>query len=247
MKKSLTLVISLLFITSSIFSVVSPARISLASTYRYLRVIDNETPFYADEHGTKLLFYLPYTYYVKLLYPGEIYSHIEYSVNGIAIDGYTLSSKLFEDNQYTAKPYLNKTITTCSTAMLYSTVTDKQPIQYIFAERDLYYFGKYEINSENYYYVSYNNRLGYVNESQVYPFVIPEHPNELTFIQPDEPSTDVDVEENVSSDDGISDSTLRFIIIGCLIVAGFIALFIALYPKKRKENCSNYYNERDGE
>ena len=33
----------------------------------YLRVITSDTPVYEDRSMTKLLFYLPYTYYVKIL------------------------------------------------------------------------------------------------------------------------------------------------------------------------------------
>ena len=46
----------------------------------------------------------------------------------------------------------------------------KKPLQYIFPEREMIYYGKLSSPQGIIYYVSYNDKLGYVKESNVYPF-----------------------------------------------------------------------------
>jgi len=210
----------------------------------YLRVIDKTTPFYKNIYDKEPLFFLPFSYYVKIIGHLGDYYHIE--INGdngqMAIDGYAPAEMLFRDNLPVVSPYLELSITTVSTAVLYSDQALLNPIQYIFAERTLNYYGEIVSEQGTLFYVGYNNRLGYVKESDVYPFIIQNHPNDLPSSSADSPN-----KEPSSNPSQTGVFGLRTIIIVCLIFAGVIALFIALKGSKNHQKSFNYYEENDYE
>lgn len=245
------IIIFLVIITTLIFHVASPIPTVVAAQSPYQRIITEDTPFYSDENGVKLLFYLPYTYYVKVLSEKDGLSHVEcYGLGGTAaIDGYVPSSMLFDDGLSVTNPFVILKITTAKTAVLYADAALTEPLQYVFAERELSYYGARNTETENLYYVGYNDRLGYVKESDVVPFLIPNHPNELTFIVPEEPPLKENTEnqEQQTENDLSVQTNLRIIIIVCLIFAGIIALFIALKNKPQKSVAAGYYDENDYE
>lgn len=218
----------------------------LVSSNEYMRVINDTTPFFSDYEGKNLLFYLPYTYYVKIIEKGEILSQVEYGGGRLVpIDGYVPTDMLFSDNLAVEKAYPEITVRTLETASLYSDSNCNVRSQYVFADRTAVYYGTLSVSdSVHLIYVSYNDRLGYLKESCVQPFSLPNHPNELTFIeQPtEEPPADQSTEENTSTL-----TSLRIIIIGCLVLAGITALFVAARHKPTGQERTNYYDENDYE
>jgi len=207
----------------------------------YLRVIDQTTLFYSEDNGNKPLFYIPYTYYVKVLNKGEVYTHVEFGGNGEVIDGYVLTGSLFEDGLEVISPYPQISITTASQTILYYDVSLQTTVQHVFLGRTLNLFGKYLTESGDViYYVEYNGKLGYVLENDIIPFEVPFHPNELTFISPPEnPENSQPLTANLDS--------LRIIIILCLILAGLIGLTIALKTHVPKNKGVGFYDENDYE
>ena len=209
-----------------------------------LRVITEDTPFYGSLSDSEPMFYLPYTYYVKVLGEHNEYVHVEIYGNGAsaALDGYVPRHFLFYDGQTTLSPYLSLTITTATTAILYQDSQLITPIQYLFANRQLQYLGAKPTAFGNTYCVWYNNRIGYVKEADVYPFAIQNHPNELTFLTPEEPEQSP--EENITSPDK-DFFALKIIIVICLILAGVIALFVSLNKKPKSSVAIGFYDEND--
>lgn len=242
----------LLIIALSVFISVPYIKIAPAHADNdvYLRVIDSETAFFSDDNGENLLFYLPYTYYVKVLSQGENLTHVECYGNGgtLLLDGYVPTSKLYSDEQDVTSPYLSKDLQTITTTVLYQDSKLTTSIQYVFENRTLKYYGELpSANGTKCFYVSYNNRLGYVKESDVSPFTIANHPNELTFLSTEEDiSETTTLEQDESSASGIG-SELKIIIIACLIIAGFIALAISLKGKGKGVENLEYYEETDCE
>ncbi len=210
----------------------------------YLRVIDNTTPFYKNINDKEPVFYLPFSYYVKIIGHSGDYYHIEiHGDNGqVAIDGYVSSDRLIDDNLPVQSPYLKLSITTVSTAVLYNDQNLIEPLQYIFPERTLYYYGEMITEQGKLFYVGYNNRLGYVKETDIYPFIIQNHPNDLPSSSVDSPS-----EKPQPTIEQTGVFGLRTIIIVCLIFAGVIAIFISLKSSHNKQKSSNYYEENDYE
>ena len=214
----------------------------------YLRVITEDTPFYKNITDQAPLFYLPYTYYVKVIGSNNGFYHVECYGNGTstALDGYVPESFLFNDGLAVTYPYVSLNITTVNTTILYADSELKNNLQYVFQDRTLQYYGSLLTDNGTIYYVGYNNRLGYVKESDVFPFSIPNHPNELTFIQPEIPETPETPTEN-SPQSSATPFDLRFAIIACLIFAGLVALFIAFTKGTPTKTAVSYYDENDYE
>ena len=89
------------------------------------------------------LFFLPYTYYVKVLGQSEEFYHVEaFGLGGHpALDGFVPKYMLFDDELLVENPYLRLSIYTFDTAVLYADSDLSNPIQYVFADRELCYYG----------------------------------------------------------------------------------------------------------
>lgn len=253
MRKLRYLFANLSIIFSIIFAI-SPVTLSVSANTDYRRIITEDTPFYSDASGTNLLFYLPYTYYVKVLEQGEFYSHVECFGTGslIAIDGYVPTSKLFDDGLPVQNPYMEKEIITITTAVLYQDKSLTTPLQYLFSNRSLKYYGQLKsADGSLLFYVGYNNKLGYVQESTIAPFELPLHPNELTFISPEsppdslEPAPEQTPQENQTNNSSLT--TIRIVVISCLLLAGIIALLVAVKNNPNKRVQTGYYDENEYE
>lgn len=255
MKTSFKLCLTAIFAAAIISALAAyPAtvrpKITLADSL-YLRVITEDTPFYAEENESSLLFYLPYTYYVKVLGYGSAYTHVEIYGNAFAaIDGFVPNGALFSDGLEVKNPYPEITLTTAHTCVLYADAALKNNVQYVFSARNMDYYGSLTVSgSETLYFVGYNGKLGYVKESDVLPFSVAAHPNELTFLKPDPSEEPNDNEKPADTgEQTASDETVKWIIIGCLGAAGVVALLTA-FSKKRPEKkaAAGYYDENDFE
>ena len=217
------------------------------SETRYLRVIDSETGFYSNENENSFLFYLPYSYYVKVLEIKENFLHVELVLdNAPSLDGYVKKDALYEDGQEVLSPYPSITLSTISNCTFYKDKNCSNPIMYIFENRHLIYYGTcLSSDNEHVYYVSYNQKLGYVKETDVSPFTISTHPNKLTFLEsePISPETAITVSNDEITEEK-DNSTIKLVIVIILMLAGVLALFVAIFPKKPKRE-ENYYDEND--
>ena len=208
----------------------------------YLRVIDESTPFYQTQSDSEPLFFLPYTYYVKVLDQNKNFYHVEVygEFSQPAIDGYVPIGLLFDDGLEVQNPYLSINVYTVNTTVLYADASLTHSLQYVFSDRQLTYYGKITLESGNVFFVGYNNRLGYVKEENVLPFSIPNHPNPLTFLPDEKP------DDNALNNQPADFLSIRITIIACLIFAGIIGLFVALGKKKETAfNTNEYYDEND--
>lgn len=247
MKKPFLFLILILLFGGFIFQ---PLSIKTAyADVTYLRVINQTTPFYSKPTDVEPLFFLPYTYYVKVIDFGEEYTHVECKKSGSApaIDGYVPSSMLFDDGLSVIEPYVNLNVKTATTALLFEDCSLTTPLQYVFPDRELSYLGEY-VNQAGFmvYYVSYNNRLGYVKEADVYPFSIPNHPNELTFIV-EEPPVEEDEQPTLPTTDSDSLLSIKILIIASLLFAGIVALVFAIKRKPSNAQAVTFYDENDYE
>ena len=239
------------------FCIISPINtVTTYATSQYLRVITDDTPFYQNPLDTSPTFFLPYTYYVKVIGTEGDFTHVEcYGTNKmIAVDGYVPTTLLYDDGLPVSNPFVNVSITTVSTAVLYLDSEMTTPLQYVFSNRNLKYYGLYKNGDEVLYFVEYNGKLGYISEDFVYPFAIANHPNELTFIQVDSPeepnntpSETPPTQNNTNEQPNEDFFSLKIIIIVCLLFAGIVALFIALKQSPKKPNSGRYYDENDYE
>ena len=210
----------------------------------YLRVITEDTPFYSDADMTDLLFYLPYTYYVKVLSTGETATHVEIGGNNLKLDGFTPGDLLFSDGLPIDNPYPSVSVTTAKSAVLYADKDLSTPLLFVFPSRTMKYYGSADANGEILYYVSYNEYLGYVKETDLIPFTVENHPNPLTFIPESEEPPIKSEPDNPPAE--TSYSPLAMIVIGALLLAGIIGLIFSVLKKPRQKD-TYYYDENEYE
>ncbi|MBQ0099512.1 MAG: hypothetical protein KBS91_03080, partial [Firmicutes bacterium] len=204
---------------------------------------------YETQDKSTVLFILPYTYYVNVLgekgnlYKVEIYGE----GSSPSFLGYTEKENLMLETMEVISPYPKLQITTSASTILYSDCYCTDKLNYIFPDRKLTYYGSIEnIDGSLSYLISYNDKLGYVKESAVYPFSIPNHPNPLTFIKEEE-NTET-ISNNLEEKTNYSNNDLLKIGIFCsLLVAGVLGLYIAFRKKEKKPKTVNYYDENDYE
>ena len=225
----------------------NPLKAYAIESGEYLRIITDDTPFYADKSAETPLFYLPYTYYVRVISRGELFSHVEYGSGGAAIDGFVPTGKLFYDGLPVENPFPDVKTLTANTAVLYKTAALSDTVQFVFEGRELYLYGKYPSpQGKILYYVGYNDKLGYVKEEDILPFTIKNHPNELTFLPPEpEPVPEPETTPEEKQKDPVF--TLRIAIFAVLGLAGVIALIVALNKKPKPSPAASYYDENDYE
>lgn len=240
MKKLLLFFCCLVVITASALTPVS-----VNADTKYLRIIDKSTPLFLDENMNSVICYLPYTYYVAYLNELDDCYHVEvFSKNAPSIDGYVKKEQLLFDGLSVVSPCPDLTISTIEHAPLYSDASFSVTQTFIFADRKLSFYG-YLLDEQGVftYLVSYGNKIGYVKEEYVCPFTVENHQNPLTFIKQEDKVTITDTNAETPSDNAF---VFRILVIVCLILAGIIALSIAIKPKKIKKS-NIYYDESEYE
>ena len=226
-----------------------PTQSVYAVETRYARILSNNVGFYKDSERTNLVFYLPYSYYVKVLEQTDTFSHVEcYGVNSstTCIDGYVNTDELFFDGNTPINPYLDLSVTVKKETAIYTDAFLSDKIQNVFSGRTLNYYGFTTDTNGNYlYFVEYGDKLGYVRESDVetfslsnHPYPIPEPPKEET---PDDSTTD-----NQNTNKKGFTFNFQTIIIVCLCFATIVILLIIFKPTSKKVAVS-YYDENDYE
>ncbi|MBE5756205.1 MAG: hypothetical protein E7342_00215 [Clostridiales bacterium] len=219
-----------------------PYKTTSADTYSYARVI-KEVGFYKTTSDEKPLFYLPYSYYVKVLEEGAVFSKIEcFGENSLSpsLEGFALTDDLVKETSLEVfSPYLSFTIETASYTPLYQDINFDKISQYLFENRTLNYYGYNKVNGGYVYFVEYNGKLGFVREESIKPFTLPLHENPIDVPVVTPPNEEVQNENDNSN----SLSVIILVLTLVLTVAVIIYIFV---PKKPKLN-TGYYDENDFE
>jgi len=241
MFKKLLCAIAALTILSTNFFTAAPAR--AASVYG--RAITENVGFY-QKKDAPVLFYLPYTYYVKISEHGAAVSRAEIFSDGSltpAIDGYVYTDELYYDDTVPATPFYEQTLTTAKTASFYANAAGTEMLRYIFENRSLRYYGYVTDAAGHYmYFAEYNGQLGYVAEDSVMPFTFVKHPNPLPSpVTPEKPGDTELPKKNGGLPYGI-----KIAIIVSLCLAGVTVFIFALKPEKKHKEVA-FYDDNDYE
>ena len=115
------------------FSVTKQQVLTVNAESEYRRIINEDTPLYLDGEGCQFLFFLPYTYYVKILNTYGNFFHVECYGTGdtIALDGYVPKNMLYQDGLEVTSPYPEKKITTSNATILYQDTELTINLQYV--------------------------------------------------------------------------------------------------------------------
>ncbi len=233
------------------FTAQSYTATALSLEQKYLRVITKNAPFYLSENKTEELCCLPYTYYVLLLNETENFYHVQICQSGApSIDGYVEKQHLFNDGLQVTSPYPNVNVTTAKPTPIYNDSSFNTIDSFVFAGRNLNYYGYVNKPDGKYaYLISYGDKLGYVKEEDLSPFSFENHPNPLTFLPTENPPLEVPTVDNstaIPNTPTSDNNVIKILVIGCLVLAGIIALVISFKPRK-KSPATSYYDENEYE
>ena len=198
----------------------------------YYRVISDGVMFYSSPSKSDALFELPVSYYVKKIGESADFLHVEcYGANQLTplLDGYVLKADVTKSNAI--NPYLSFTVTTAKSAVLYEDSSLLSPLQYVFKSRTLGYYGQVKQADGSYaYYVTYNNKIGYVKEEDLLPFNVPLHETPLTESSAQEDLTSVFETKSEKSTNG-----LKIFVIVAIIIASIIILALIVIPERKNK------------
>lgn len=213
------------------------------ATQTYGRVITEDVGFYKDCDASELLFYLPYTYYVKITEYGESVSRVELFTSSSlfpAVDGYVYTNSLYFEDSTPISPFYELTLTTATATPFYKNSSTNTVMRYIFEDRLLYCYGFLKSYDGSYlYYVCYNGSLGYVKEECVCPFTFVYHPTPLPVFN--EPTEDTETPEPKQNE---TNEVIKVAIIIAIALAAVVILIFALKPEKKDKEVA-FYDDND--
>lgn len=244
MKRMLCAAVALLVFLAA--ATAPPARARAYDSFG--RAIERDVGFYKDPQASELLFYLPFTYYVRIAEKGETVSRAELFAGDYstpAIDGYVYTDSLYYDGTSPETPYCELTLTTAAPAGFYADAAATVLVRHIFENRALKFYGyTYDAEGNYVYFVDYNGELGYVREECVVPFEIAPHPAPLP--QPEEPETP-QTPETPPEGGGALSTGLKIAVIVALVLAVAVILAFSVRPhnKKPEEPFEENYSDNE--
>ncbi len=243
MKKYFLPIIFSIFFLISVFTFLTGFRAS-ADEAKYLFISGDQVIFYSDQNAEKPLFYMNRAYYARIIYSTEYLYKVEvFGGDTPMLDGFILKSEDVYIKEQTQKVFPDFAVTVINSAAMYSDRTLSSVVQYVFPEREMRYYGYFSTpDGEKLVFVNYNGKLGYIKNSDITPFTVPDN----------SPPKPVEPDVTPEPDDKTSEKTdnffsIKITVIVCLIFAGIIAFFIVKRPVKEKETAASYYDENDFE
>lgn len=248
MKKFFAVLIALFFLAPPLAGI-SPAH---AAETKYGRALHSDIGFYKDNAGSDLLFFLPYSYYVKVLVEGEPYSLVEcHDADGetTKIVGYVLTDSLYFDGTLPVNPYLELAVSLKRDAFLYADRLCTEKLTKLFYNDKnqnnalfRYYGYAYDAAGEMVYYVEFFYDYGYLKAEDVFSFHIPDHPDPIPSFEPETPAPPDDDTQIIEGKGGIGG--VEIAIICCIVLAGiFVAAFLFRPAAKKRRDV--YFDDGD--
>lgn len=224
MKKFIALLCLIFFI--------NPPKIVIASEQAYSRVMTTNTGFYSDANGNYLKFNLPYTYYVKIIEIGDIYTKVSFMETGVCpmLSGYIKTVDIIGVNYVPLNPYPIITLTAIKDDILFGDYELSNTKLAVYANTTATYYG--EISSpqgENLIYVYCNGYLGYVRKSAFAPFEIPLNPDY-------EKEEELETSPNTPTDKKTQNMQILIIAGISIVVVSFVYVIFKPNAKRITEN-----------
>ncbi len=200
-------------------------KLTSAQNYSYSRILDEHTEFFSDKDGKNFKFYLPYSYYVKVIKEGAQYSLVGFGYeDGLYpfLTGYVKTVDLNVVQDTPTYPYPKSIICANCDGVIFKDTNLYYPITAVYQTTDVYMYGtSFTEDGEEVYYVYGCGYFGYVKKEVFPDFELKPHPDPI-------------VEETIGSAD-FSDS-LEFATNGCndnfnvqiVIIAGISVVAISL-------------------
>lgn len=204
--------------------------------YCYARVLNEKTPFYSDPNCKILKFYLPYSYFVRIIKAGDEATKVIYMENeqAPAREGYVKTCDLYICDYVPESPYPRLKLTLKNDGILFSNPSSGEALVVLNAGEVAYYYGEAQSSSDAYYYVFSGTYVGYVRKDAFFEHALPLHPQEIPKTEPDEPDFSEPTSDDRPSDENDNSSLLSAVI----IIAVSLITISVIYALFRSESKS---------
>ena len=243
-KKFICLALSFFALISpptSCLSLYSPTFIKsntvLAESITWGRILNENTPFYSDGSLKIVKFYLPFSYFVKVINTGDDATRVIYMDGQSTLplrEGYIKTCDLHIFDGIPTNPYPQIRIKITADEILFADSAKQFPKTVLTSGDEATYYGELTADNEKFCYVYCNGFIGYVRKSAFAPFEVPLHETPIKIEEPPSSSESVilpsDSTVNIQSITAI-DSTLRIVIIIAVAVTCISVLYLLFKPR----------------
>lgn len=242
----------IVIIISSIFAAgaaLFPATRARADEVKFAMVVSDDAAFYADAGCEIIKFYLPKSYFVKVVSAYGDVSRVIYMDDGSDYpmrEGYVKTVDLDFSFASPSAPYPSVTLTACSDEVLFSGTDKSQPKTVIASGSHATYYGSITVSGEKLLYVYANGFIGYVRESGFAPYEVGLHPLYDSLFAPAESSSAVgDSSSESVGGAGKLNVPYTAIIFGVIIVFALLLMFFILKPDASKASSNSFFGDDD--
>lgn len=244
-KRTLIVLLILCFALSTTITSTSPqAKASL----QYAMIIDHDVALFSDASCRYVKFYLPYSYFVKIIEIGTDSSRVTYmdDMNDCPrCEGYVKNVYLDFSFDTPQNPYPQVTLTAISDEVLFSDLNSKKPKEVILSNSKAIFFGKMFYEGENYLYVYSQNQVGYVRENGFTKLTLQNHPFAPNDELPSEIQADNPQKEIKNNSSLLKENSYQPIIIILVIISALLLLYFILRQNPQKSEHSFFKDEDD--
>lgn len=211
-----------------------PKKIAYADT-EYARILNEQTPFYSDPGCQMLKFYLPFSYYVRVVKLGSDCIKVAYMENATAParEGYIKTCDFFPCDYAPENPYPAVNLSLKSDEVLFSTPQADDPRVVLPAGEQACFYGSIDLGGEVFYYVYSGAYVGYVRKRAFSEHVIPKHtyplPKEEEPIEEQPESARPSEQEKQNNEN----SGLSAVIIAIVAVVSVCVIYLLFRPESR--------------
>lgn len=240
---------------SSRFSTYSATFMQNSTVYaeeeKWARILNDSTPFYADYACTIIKFYLPKTYFIKVVNTGEDVTRVIYMDNDTTLplrEGYVKTCDIFLFDGIPKSPYPQVLITVNSDEILFADSNKQYPKTVLTAGSTAVYYGALTQGTEHFYYVYSNGYIGYVRKGAFAPFEIPAH--EIPLETPKDSSLlDNPLNSQLTSDTTTQvmnvDATMKIIITIAVALVSVSVIYLLFRPKNTSSRLVAFHDDED--
>ncbi|MBR4419611.1 MAG: hypothetical protein IKT32_01910 [Clostridia bacterium] len=211
-----------------------------ASEIKWARIVSDKTPFYSDYSCSMIKFYLPKTYFLKVVNAGNDLTRVIYMDDSDELpfrEGYVKTCDLELFDGVPQNPYPEIEIQLLSDEVLFADSNKQYPKTVLSANSTAIYYGELDQNGESFYYIYSNGYLGYARKNAFKPFEIPPHELPMHTQNPEESDSAVNAPTSAGGQNGMQvvttvDTTMKVIITIAVALISVSVIYLLFRPRQ---------------
>lgn len=215
----------------------------------YAMVISDNCPLYWDQSLKTVKFYLPKTYFVKIISFGVEYSKVSYLDDGLDypetvgyINNQCLDFSLAPDEII----YPHVTLTLKNDDILFLDAEKTQPKSVIKSNSQAVYYGEIALDNELYIYCYTQGFVGYIRKSSFADFIIADNPKYAELLESSKsqsPSLSNTDSQPTTETQTAKNNVSTYVIFGIAMLVVLVIIYVIVHPEKNKNQTSFFGND----